>query len=80
MITADTLRRCAWLSSIELEVLLQKNYPEDQVLQSNFLGVSNGGQFCYQIGYQDPDLAGQGLTYCKVFVWQENNGEIRADY
>lgn len=80
MLTADTLRKCSWLGSLTLEDLLHKNHPEDHVVTSEFLGVTNGGQFCYKIGYQDPDLQGQGLTYCKIFVWQNNNGELEADY
>ncbi len=79
MIPAEYIQRCAYLSNTDLELLLQKSYPEDRVLVSNFVGITNGRQFCYNIGYQDPDLNGQGLTYCKVFVWLENN-TLQADY
>lgn len=80
MITADTLRKCSYLNTIELEKLLKKSYPDDHILKSEFVGITNGGQFCYQIGYQDLGLVGQGLTFCKLFVWQNNNGELVADY
>lgn len=75
MITADTLRRCAWLDAASIEGLLRKNYPKDQVLQSNFLGITNGGQFCYDVMYPTDEGTERG----KVFVWQENN-EVFADY
>lgn len=80
MITVDTLRRCSFLNSLTLEALLRKSYPKDRVLTSEFVGITNGGQFCYQIGYQDPELNGQGLTYCKVYVSVNSENEVEADY
>ena len=80
MISVDTLRKCSYLSATSLEGLLRKNYPKDSVVKSEFVGITNAGQFCYQIGYQDPDLKGQGLTYCKVFVHIDSDGNILAEY
>jgi hypothetical protein len=80
MITVDTLKKCSWLNSLTLQELLRKKYPEDHVLTSEFIGITNSGQFCYNIGYQDIDLAGQGLTYCKVFVRVSDTGEVVAEY
>lgn len=80
MITVDTLRKCSWLNSLTLESLIRKSYPEDHVLTSEFVGITNGGEFCYKIGYQDIDLAGQGLTYCKVYVRINDTGELVAEY
>ena len=79
MVTVDTLRKCSWLDSLTLEGLIRKNYPEDHVLTSEFIGITNGGQFCYKIGYQDLD-GDQGLTYCKVFVRISDTGEVVAEY
>ena len=79
MITVDTLRRCAWLSGVHLEELLRKSYPEDVILGADFVGISNGGQFCYNVTHPDGDSP-TGVARSKVFVWQESNGEIRADY
>lgn len=80
MITVDTLRKCSWLDTVTLERILRKRYPNDHVITSEFVGISNGGEFCYKIGYQDIDLAGQGLTYCKVFVKLNDNDEPVAEY
>lgn len=80
MITERKINRLAYLATPSLERALQRNYPEDHVLTSKFLGITNGGQFCYQIGYQDIDLAGQGLTFCKVFVDLDANEEPVAEY
>lgn len=79
MITVDTLRKCSFLNTLTLEELIRKNYPEDHVLTSEFIGITNGGQFCYKIGYQDLDID-QGLTYCKVFVRVGDTGEVVAEY
>jgi hypothetical protein len=78
MITADTLRRCAYLDTISLENLLRKAYPTDSLLRSEFLGITNGGQFAYKCAYFDSNEDAEDI--CKVFVWQDNNGELVADY
>jgi len=80
MITEYKIRKLAYLDTQSLEAAVQKNHPEDRFIQSKFLGITNGGQFCYQIGYQDPDLNGQGLTYCKVFVDLDTHEEPVADF
>ena len=76
MITADTLRRCAYLGTIQLENILRQAYPEDRILQSSFVGITNGGQFCYDCTVPGED----GPERTKVFVWQNNHSELVADY
>lgn len=81
MITADRIRKGSWLSSVHIEELIRKNYPKDMILSATFLGVSNGGQFVYECGYPDylrPQR--QGLATTKVFVWEDELGELKADY
>jgi hypothetical protein len=77
MISADTIRRCAYLHSLTLEAALRKSYPKDSVLRSEFLGISNGDQFVYSIVYPGDD--GIAMTG-KVFVWENPKGELVADY
>lgn len=79
MISADTIRRCAYLHNLTLEAALRKSYPKDNVLRSEFLGITNGEQFCYKVVYPDQD-APSGMATTKVFVWQDSNGELVADY
>ena len=79
MISADTIRRCAYLHNLTLEAALRKSYPKDSVLRSEFVGITNGGQFAYKIAYPDQD-AKSGMAVTKVFVWQDSNGELVADY
>lgn len=79
MITVDTLRRCAWMNSLTLEQTLRKFYPKDVVLAADFLGISNGGQFVYNIAYPSIDDPSK-VARSKVYVWLDNNGELMADY
>ena len=79
MITAETLRHCAYLHSMTLEGLLRKSYPKDQVLRSEFLGITNGGQFCYSVTYYDDTLEGEVTD--KVFLtYDPTAGKVIADY
>lgn len=79
MITADAITKCAYLSTTSLEGILRKNYPKDKVLQSNFIGITNGGQFCYNISYPD-DNSKSGLSRSKVFVTLDTTGQLNAEY
>lgn len=79
MITVDTLRQCAYLDTISLEELIRKNHPKDMVVESKFIGITNGGQFCYDILYPD-DHSASGLARDKVFVWKNTDGQLVADY
>lgn len=78
MITADTLARCAYLNSNQLESLLRKSYPEEMVITSKFLGITNGGQFAYNIQFPDTESK-TGLASAKVFVSLDGD-KLLADY
>ena len=76
MITVDQLRQCAWLSSIHIEALLQKKKHKETVLAADFVGISNGGQFVYTVALPE----GEQIRKAKVFVWQDSNGDVVADF
>jgi hypothetical protein len=78
MITDYKIKKCMYLSTSQLEKALNFMYPEDRVLQSKFLGITNGKQFCYEIGYNDEELG--GLAFTKVFVDLDCNEEVYAEY
>ncbi len=78
MITANAIRQYAYLDALTLERLIQKNYPCDRVLLSDFIGINSDYQFVYSIYYPDP-LCG-GLSVAMVYVWQNGSGEMVADY
>ena len=64
MITDYKIKKCMYLSTSQLEKALNFMYPEDRVLQSKFLGITNGGQLCYQAVFQ---VEG-GTDSTKVFL------------
>jgi hypothetical protein len=78
MITADKIRRLAYLDTTALEAAVNKNYPEDSFVSSKFLGISNGGQFCYSVKYFDEEMGIEQTT--KVFVDLDNKEEAVAEY
>lgn len=76
MITVDTLRKCSWLDTITLENLIRKHYPEDRVLSAEFVGISNGSQFVYNVSYPEEDR----VRRAHLYVWQDGHGNLVADY
>ena len=78
MITEYKIRKLAYLDTQTLESALQKNYPEDRIIKSRFLGITNGQQFCYEILYFDEDLGENAFT--KVFVDLNPSEEPAAEY
>lgn len=79
MITAEKIFRCAYLSSAQLEELLRVDYPQDIVLTSKFLGITNGEEFCYFITFPD-DGSKSGIGNSKIFVKTDSNNNLICDY
>ena len=67
-----------YLDTPALEKVLRLSYPKDEVKGSKFLGITNGGQFCYEILYYEPTV--EGDAYTKVFVDLDCNDEPYAEY
>ena len=78
MITAEKITKCAYLNSVQLESLLRVNYPKDVLIASKFLGITNGGQFCYFISFPDDEEKG-GIAHTKVFVQTNSQGNLTCD-
>lgn len=78
MITADTLRELINYSPEALTRIVQASgYTQDSVNECRFLGMTNGGQFCYLVDYDD---FGE-MTTCKLFVkFDPTTGKVTADY
>jgi hypothetical protein len=68
MITALELARITTLKPAQLSGLLKGNPVFDS---AEFIGISNGGQFCYRV------LGETGVA--KVFITRKNNGLLGAD-
>lgn len=67
MITADTLKTLTTLNARDLALTLDvSGYTGCSFKTAQFVGITNGGQFCYKVTYYDDN--GLGETVGKVFV------------
>lgn len=78
MITADKIRKLAYLDTLSLEEALRRNYPKDRIDAANFVGITNAGQFCYSVRYYDEQLEENCTT--KVFVDFDKDQQPIAEY
>lgn len=77
MVTAEKINKLAYLSMEQLEQALDKNV-RDPIKVSHFIGITNGGQFCYDVLYFDTDKGEDSCT--KVFVDLDIAGRPVAQY
>ena len=78
MITADQLRLLTNMPPVMLTEGIQKaGYKKDKFETSEFLGMTNAGQFCYKVSYiQDKEFFDT-----KVFVsYDKETGKVSVDY
>ncbi len=80
MITAETLQGLTSFTTKDIVKILETSGYEGWQLKSvKFLGLTNGGQFCYGMVYDDRN--GLGEQQGKVFVSLDNEtGALTADY
>lgn len=80
MITADTLKTLTTFTTHGLAMALHHSgYTGASFKTAKFLGLTNGGQFCYQVTYHDD--AGTGAEQGKVFLtYDPVAGQVTADY
>ncbi len=79
MITAETLNALTTLSPTALkQALARSGYKDCSFESTKFLGITNGGQFCYRVTYHDDE--GE-ITSGKVFVdYDSANKTTAADF
>jgi hypothetical protein len=80
MITADTLKTLTSFTPVALaRGLAQSGYTGVSFETAEFLGITNGGQFCYKVTYYDEN--GLGETTDKVFLtYDQTMGSVKVDY
>lgn len=80
MITADTLKTLTSFTTHGLAMALHHSgYSGVTFKKAKFLGITNGGQFCYQVTYYDDTLEGEVTD--KVFLtYNHAEGKVTADY
>jgi hypothetical protein len=79
MITADKLKLLTTLTPTALTQFLQSSgYKQDRVTECKFLGITNGGQFCYHVTYKTDE---RETDSCKVFLtYDPTKGQVIASY
>jgi len=80
VILADTLKVLTTLTPTGLtQVLKASGYTGCFFKRAEFLGITNGGDFCYKVTYHDD--AGTGEEVDKVFVkYDHSNHAMTADF
>jgi len=79
MILADELNKFTTLDRYELSnILADSGYTDCSFNSVKFLGLTNGGNFCYAIKYFDEQSEGEQTG--KVFVSKTATGKITAEF
>ena len=78
MITAETLTTLTTFTAPALSRAIQDaGYKEDKFTSAKFVGITNGGQFCYYVVFH---VEG-GTDSTKVFLtYNHANGTVSAEY
>jgi hypothetical protein len=81
MITADRLQTLTTFTPKALAVALaQSGYTGCSFERAEFLGITNGGQFCYKVTWFDEMGTGE-IVEDKVFLtYHSAEGYVTADY
>lgn len=79
MITAEKLATLTQFSAPALTRAIQlAGYKRDYFTGAKFLGITNGGQFCYMVTYR---VDAHETDSCKVFLtYDPANGVVSAGY
>jgi hypothetical protein len=79
MIVADMLKTLTTFTAPALtRAIRDAGYKNDSFLSAEFVGITNGGQFCYGVSYEDED---EGLQTTKVFLtYDPTAGRVSIDY
>lgn len=80
MILADTLKVLTTMGQRDLaRVLDASGYTGQSFKASEFVGITNGGEFAYRVEYYDDSSTGR--TFDKVFVrYDQTNHAITAGF
>jgi len=78
VILADTLKTLTTFTAPALtRAIQQAGYKTDKFNSAKFLGMTNGGQFCYLCTYKDDGFD----DTCKIFVsYNPTEDRVSAEY
>ena len=78
MITAEKLQTLITFTAPALQRALGKKAKGYEFVGAKFLGITNGGQFCYSVVYRSEDFEGTDST--KVYLtYNPTEGKVIAD-
>ena len=81
MLTADTLKTLVNLGPSGLAHLLATcGYTGTSFQTAKFLGITNGGQLCYQVSFFDDSGTGDTGTEKVYISYDHVNNSITADF
>jgi hypothetical protein len=80
MITVDRLKTLTSFTPVALsQSLSQSGYKGAKFMSAKFVGISNGGEFCYSVVYDDED--GLGPLNGKIYLsYDHANDSVTAGY
>jgi hypothetical protein len=79
MILAHTLKTLTTFTAPALQRALGKKAQDVEFTGAEFLGITNGGQFCYTVVFRSSDFEGTDST--KVYLtYNHAQGQVTADY
>lgn len=79
MITADKLTLLTNMPAVMLQTALGNKARGYDFKGAKFLGITNGGQFCYSVVYGHEDFEGTDST--KVYItYNQAADQVIADY
>jgi hypothetical protein len=80
MITAERLQTLTTFTPKALAMgLAQRGYPGNNFDTAEFLGITNGGQFCYRVTFYNDHTEEQDEG--KVYLYyDQTTGSVKVDY
>lgn len=79
MITADKLKTLTTFTHNALQTALGKKAKGYEFTGAKFLGITNGGQFCYNVVFRSEDFEGTDST--KVYIsYDPTEGRVSVDF
>lgn len=81
MITADRLKTLTEFTPRALAMgLAQSGYTGCSFESAEFIGITNGGQFCYKVTYFDEAGTGERETGKVFLTYNADVGSVTVDY
>ena len=80
MLTADKVKTLTTLDPTGLAQFLQASgYSGQRFSEAKFLGITNGGQFCYSVTFPDESGTGEVETSKVFLAYDHVNDSVTAD-